>query len=74
MAWDVISTSKSREDSGVDVVGVAAVYVLVTIHPVDSFCLFSDTTLEWILGMATIDVAVVEQLDKACFFGLCFGF
>ena len=45
MAWDVISTSKSVEDSGVDVLCVDAVDVLVTIHPVDSFCLFSDNIL-----------------------------
>ena len=45
MAQDVISTSKSIEDSGVDVVGVAAVDVLVMLDWVDSSCLFSDSML-----------------------------
>ena len=31
MARDVISTLKSKEDSGVDAAGVAAVHVLVTL-------------------------------------------
>ena len=73
MTQDVISTSKSIEDSGVDVVGVAAVEALVTLDLVDSSCLFSDTTLEWILGMATVDVVAVEELDSSDFFGLFFG-
>ena len=46
MALDVISTLKSIVDSGVDVVGVAAINVLVTLNWVASSCLFSDTTLE----------------------------
>ena len=46
MALDVILTSKSTEDSGVDVAGVAAVDVLVTLNRVDSFFLFSDISLE----------------------------
>ena len=73
MTRDVISTSKSIEDSDVDVVGVAAVDVFVTLDWVDSSCLFSDTKLEWILGMATVYVAVVEGLDSWGFFGLFFG-
>ena len=46
MTRDVFSTSKSIEDSGVDIVGVAAVDLFVKIDWVDSSCLFSDTTLE----------------------------
>ena len=46
MAWDVTSISKSMVDSGVDVVGVAAINVLVRLNWADSSCLFSDTTLE----------------------------
>ena len=45
MTQDVISTSNSIEDSGVDAVGVAAVDVFVTLDWVDYSCLFSDTTL-----------------------------
>ena len=51
-----------------DVAGVALVDLLVTLDLVDSSsCLFSDTTLEWILGMATVDVPVVEWLDSLAF-------
>ena len=46
MTWDVFSTSKSVEDSGVDIVGVAEVDLFVKIDWVDSSCLFSYTTLE----------------------------
>ena len=46
MARDVILTSKSLEDSDVDVAGVAAVDALVTLDRVDSSSLFSDTTPE----------------------------
>ena len=46
MTRDVFSTSKLREDSSVDIVGVAAVDLFVTLDWVDSSCLFSDTTLE----------------------------
>ena len=46
MTRDVISTSKTIEDSDVDVVGVAAVDVFVTLDWVDPSCLFSDTKLE----------------------------
>ena len=74
MAQDVISTSKWIQDSGMDVAGVALVDLLVTLDLVDSSsCLFSDTTLEWILGMATVDVPVVEWLDSLAFFSLFFG-
>ena len=73
MAQDVISTSKSIKDSGMDVAGVALVDLLVTLDLVDCSCLFSDTTLEWILGMATVDVPVVEWLDSLAFFDLFFG-
>ena len=66
---DVFSTSKLIEDSGVDIVGVAAVDVFVTLDWVDSSCLFSDTTLESILDMATVYVAVVEKLDSSGFSG-----
>ena len=45
MTRELISTSKSIEDSDADVVGAAIVDVLVT-APVDSSILFSDTTLE----------------------------
>ena len=38
----------------------------------DSSCLFSDTTLEWILGMATVYVAVVEGLNSSGFLGFEF--
>ena len=73
MTRDVFSTSKSIEDSGVDIVGVAAVDLFVKIDWVDSSCLFSDTTLEWILDMAMVYVAVVEGLDSSDFPGLFFG-
>ena len=73
MTWDVSSASKSIEDSGVDILGVAAVDVFVTLDWFDSSCLFSDTTLEWILDMATVYVAVVEGLDRLGFSGLFFG-
>ena len=73
MAQDVISTSKSIKDSGMDVAGVALVDLLVALDLVDCSCLFSDTTLEWILGMATVDVPVVEWLDSLAFFDLFFG-
>ena len=73
MTRDVFSKSKSTEDSGVDVVGIAAVDVFVTLDWVDSSCLFSDTTLEWILDMATVYVAVVEGLDSSRFSCLFFG-
>ena len=73
MTRNVFSTSKSIEDSGVDIVGVAAVDLFVKIDWVDSSCLFSDTTLEWILDMATVYVAVVEGLDSSGFSGLFFG-
>ena len=46
MTRDVFSKLKSTEDSGVDVVGIAAVDVFVILDWVDSSCLFSDTTLE----------------------------
>ena len=46
MTRDVFSTSKSIEDSGVDIVGVAAVDLFVKIDWVDSSCLFLDTTLK----------------------------
>ena len=46
MTRDVLSTSKSIEDSGVDIVGVAAVDLFVKIDWTDSSCLFSDTKLE----------------------------
>ena len=72
MTPDVISTSKSIGDSSVDVAGVAAVDVFVTLDWVDSSCLFSDTTLEWILGMATVYVAVVEGLNSSGFLGFEF--
>ena len=73
MTRDVFSALKSIEDSGVDIVGVAAVDLFVKIDWVDSSCLFSDTTLEWILDMATVYVAVVEGLDSSGFSGLFFG-
>ena len=73
MTRGIISTSKPIKDSGVDVVGVAAVHVFVTLHWVDSSCLFSDTTLEWILGMVTVYVAVVKGLDSSGLFSLFFG-
>ena len=59
---------KSIEDSSEDVAGVAAVDVLVILDQVDSSCLFSDTKLEWILGMATADVVVVEESNSSGFF------
>ena len=65
MTRELISTSKSIEDSDADVVGAAIVDVLVT-APVDSSILFSDTTLEWILGMATVDAAIVEGMNNSC--------
>ena len=55
------------------IVGIATVDVFVTLDWVDSSCLFSDTTLEWILDMATVYVAVVEGLDSSGFSGLFFG-
>ena len=61
MAWDVLLTSKSIEDSGVEDSGVAAVDVLLTLDRDDSSFLFSDTTFEWVLGMAMVDFAVVEE-------------
>ena len=64
---------KSNEDSGVNVVGVAAVDILVTLDQVDSFLLFSDTTLKWIIGIAPVDIVVVEGLDGPAFLGLFFG-
>ena len=73
MTWDVSSASKSIEDSGVDILGVAAVDVFVTLDWFDSSCLFSDTTLEWILDMATVYVAVVEGLNSFGFPSLFFG-
>ena len=73
MTRDVFSALESIEDSGVDIVGVAAVDLFVKIDWVDSSCLFSDTTLEWILDMATVYVAVVEGLDSSGFPGLFFG-
>ena len=72
MTPDVISTLKSIGDSSVDVAGVAAVDVFVTLDWVDSSCLFSDTTLEWILGMATVYVGVVEGLNSSGFLGFEF--
>ena len=73
MTRDVFSTSKSIEDSGVDIVGVAAVDLFVKIDWVDSSCLFSDTTLEWILDMATVYIDVVQGLDSSGFSSLFFG-
>ena len=73
MTWDVSSASKSIEDSGVDILGVAAVDVFVTLDWFDSSCLFSDPTLEWILDMATVYVAVVEGLNSLGFPSLFFG-
>ena len=70
MTRDVFSTSKLREDSSVDIVGVAAVDLFVTLDWVDSSCLFSDTTLEWIFGMATV---YIEGLDSSGFSSLFFG-
>ena len=61
MTWDVLLTSKSIEDSGVEDSGVAAVDVLLTLDRDDSSFLFSDTTFEWVLGMAMADFAVVEE-------------
>ena len=52
---------------------MAAVDVFVTLDWVDSSCLFSDTTLEWILGMILVYVAVVEGLDSSGLFSLFFG-
>ena len=46
MTWDVLLTSKSIEDSGVEGSGVAAVDVLLTLDRDDSSFLFSDTTFE----------------------------
>ena len=37
---------KSIEDSGIDIVGVAAADVFVILDWVESYCLISDTTLE----------------------------
>ena len=65
--------SKSIEDSGVYIVGVAAVDVFVTLDWVDTSCLLSDNTLEWILDMAMVYDAVVEGLASSSFFGLFFG-
>ena len=73
MTREIFSTSKSIEDSGVDIVGVAAVDLFVKIDWVDFSCLFSDTTLEKILDMATVYVTVVEGLDSSSFPGLFFG-
>ena len=46
MTQEVFSTSKSIADSGVDIVGVAAVDLFVKIDWIDSSCIFSDTALE----------------------------
>ena len=73
MTQEVFSTSKSIADSGVDIVGVAAVDLFVKIDWTDSSCLFSDTKLEWILDMATVHVAVVDGFDSSGFSGLFFG-
>ena len=73
MTRNVFLTLKSIEDADIDIVGVAAVDLFVKIHWVDSSCLFSDTTLEWILDMAVVYVAVVEGLDSSGFPGLFFG-
>ena len=73
MTRSVFSTVKSIEDSGVDTVGVAAVNLFVKIDWVDSSCLFSDTTLEWILDMATVYIDVVQGLDSSGFSSLFFG-
>ena len=73
MTRNFFSTSKSIEDSGIDIVGVAAVHLFVKIDWIDSSCLFSDTTLELILDMATVYVAIVEGLDSSGFIGLFFG-
>ena len=73
MTRDVFSPLKSIEDSGVDIVGVAAVDLFVKIDWVDSSCLFSDTTLEWILDMATVYIDVVQGLDSSGFSSLFFG-
>ena len=47
--------------------------VFVMLNWVDSSCLFSDTTLEWMFDMATVYVAVVERLDSSGFSSLFFG-
>ena len=73
MTHNVFSTLKSIEDSGVNIVGVATVDLFVKIYWIVSSCLFSDTTLEWILDMATAYVAVVEGLDSSGFSGLFYG-
>ena len=73
MVQGLILTLKSNEDSGVNVVGVAAVDILVTLDQVDSFLLFSDTTLKWIIGIAPVDIVVVEGLDGPAILGLFFG-
>ena len=69
MQWDVLFTLKLIADSSADIVSAPAADVLVTIDQVDSSCLFLDTTLEGILGMAAIDVVVVKGFDSSCFFG-----
>ena len=46
MTCDAFLRSKSIEDSGIDIVGVAAADVFVTLDWVESYCLISDTTLE----------------------------
>ena len=46
MTRNVSSTSKSIEDSGVDIVGVAAVDLFFKIDWIGSSCLFSDTALQ----------------------------
>lgn len=73
MVQGLILTLKSNEDSGINVVGVAAVDILVTLDQVDSFLLFSDTTLKWIIGIAPVNIVVVEALDGPAFLGLFFG-
>ena len=73
MIRDVFSTLKSIADSSVDIVGAAAVDLFVKIDCVDSSCLFSDTTLEWILDMATVYIDVVQGLDSSGFSSLFFG-
>ena len=73
LTQDIFSTSKSIENSGVDIVGVAAVDVFVTLDWVDTSCWFSDATLELIFDMAPVQVAVVEGLDSSGFSGLFFG-
>ena len=72
MTQDAIPTSKSIEDSGVDV-GAAVGNAFITSDSVDSSCLLSDAALEWIFDMAMGYVAVVEGSESSGFFGLFFG-